>query len=181
MLDIFILATRRSHQNGIEEGSEITRSLAQVTQEIRLRNRLLGATIRCLTSLLNGTGFRATSISSFSFGTPISKRSCRENETITAMDVVARNLTRFGEGLPKTSYGEREVEMLRSGASGAGRAAGESRAQEYVPLLRAWGRFPEPQGTAKGRGSDCFGLHGCGSGLSTSAGTLMPHCFFPRG
>jgi len=26
--------------------------------------------------------------------------------------VVTRNLTRFGEGLPKTSYGEREVDML---------------------------------------------------------------------
>ena len=26
--------------------------------------------------------------------------------------IVARNLTRFGEGLPKTPYGEREVDML---------------------------------------------------------------------
>ena len=94
--------------------------------------------------------------------------------------IVARNLTRFGEGLPKTSYGEREVDILAPVRN----ALAEQQARVE---LKSTFLFYETRGgplslkvVRGGRGSGCFASHGCASGLSTSAGTLMPHCFFPR-
>src|SRR5262249_28739774 len=92
---------------------------------------------------------------------------------------VGRNLIRFGEGLPKTSYSEHEVNMLAPVRA----ALAEQQARVELKSTFVF--------------CDCAGDHlslkelrGAWFRLlryarlrerpSTSVGTLLPHCFFPR-